>query len=328
MKRIRFYNAIGLLTNLAIIAFAIMSYVAIGKDTLLGDVNQYARFDVVASFMAIAAAVFMSVANIVSLIKGETRIPALFTGIYFTAAVMTTIALVVNICFPKYNGLESYKQLFSIEGGYLYYAFLIPVICIFNFLFISIDKKIRFASIFVPFGATIIYIVTVFVTMIVTKNPELVKYPFFHIIPAWAEKFGEKLTENIIILLVFIAVSFGVSLLMWMVNRISHRVIFGSDLSEFEEDSKGKKGEKKGFVNYLKDSVAFKTTVQNKPGTTYHISYHNRKLKTWKVKGEEYERALKVFDTQKKAIDYAKALVAKNGGSIRVHSMVGKIRKD
>ncbi len=323
MKRIRFYNVIGLLTNLAIIALAVLSYIAVGKVSA----NNYARYDIVASFVAIAAALLMGFANIVSIVKGETRIPPLFTGIYFIAATMSLVALITNICFPTYNGFKDIAQLFSIEGGYLFFSFLIPVVCVFNFLFIAIDKKIRFGSVFAPVIGTLLYVGGVIGAAAATKNAGLLIHSFLRLIPDVLQK-EEKVTDNVITLLLFILITFGFALVMWMINRINHRIIFGSSIEEFESDTKGKKGEKKGFVNYLKDSVAFKTTVQNKPGTTYHISYHNRKLKTWKVKGEEYQKALKVFKTQKEAIDYAKALVKKNGGSIRVHSMVGKIRRD
>lgn len=57
----------------------------------------------------------------------------------------------------------------------------------------------------------------------------------------------------------------------------------------------------------------------------YHIS-RNADGK-WQVKLATGERAIKLFRTQEEAINYAKELVKTQGGSIRVHSLAGKMRK-
>lgn len=56
-------------------------------------------------------------------------------------------------------------------------------------------------------------------------------------------------------------------------------------------------------------------------GKVYHIS-RRPELDKWQVKAAGAEKALKLFDTQKEAIEYAKQF-----GSYRIHSMSGKIRK-
>lgn len=59
----------------------------------------------------------------------------------------------------------------------------------------------------------------------------------------------------------------------------------------------------------------------------YHISKQKNANK-WQVKLATGQRAIRTFLTQQEAIDYAKNLVRKNGGSIRVHSVKGKLRKE
>ena len=81
-----------------------------------------------------------------------------------------------------------------------------------------------------------------------------------------------------------------------------------------------------GFKSYIARSVSFKGSP-TRTDHVYHISYHDRKAKTWKIQTENTGRALKVFNTQKEAIDYANMLIKRHGGSIRVHSMAGKLRK-
>jgi len=59
---------------------------------------------------------------------------------------------------------------------------------------------------------------------------------------------------------------------------------------------------------------------------TYHISRAKDGDK-WQVKLANGAKAIKLFNTQAEAIEYAKGLVDTQGGSIRVHSMKGSIRK-
>lgn len=59
----------------------------------------------------------------------------------------------------------------------------------------------------------------------------------------------------------------------------------------------------------------------------YHISRSKLMSKYWQVKLAGGEKAIKIFPTQAEAITYAKELVRKQGGSIRIHSMKGQLRK-
>ena len=58
----------------------------------------------------------------------------------------------------------------------------------------------------------------------------------------------------------------------------------------------------------------------------YHISKRNNDGK-WQVKFANGKRAIKLFNTQAEAIVFAKQLAKSQDGSIRVHSLKGKIRK-
>ncbi len=60
-------------------------------------------------------------------------------------------------------------------------------------------------------------------------------------------------------------------------------------------------------------------------GQRYHISLH--KDGKWQVKGEKAEKALKLFNTQQEAIAYAKTVAGNQEGSIIIHKVDGKMRK-
>ena len=66
-------------------------------------------------------------------------------------------------------------------------------------------------------------------------------------------------------------------------------------------------------------------TKENGGTKTYHIA--KRADGKWQVKLANGQVAIKLFSTQKEAIDYAEKLAKNQDGSIRVHSVKGKIRK-
>lgn len=68
-----------------------------------------------------------------------------------------------------------------------------------------------------------------------------------------------------------------------------------------------------------------KSTYKSAP-RVYHIS--KQPSGKWQVKLATGERAIKLFDTQQQAIVYAKSLVRTQGGSIRIHAVSGKMRKE
>ena len=59
----------------------------------------------------------------------------------------------------------------------------------------------------------------------------------------------------------------------------------------------------------------------------YHISKQPTSGK-WQVKLATGKKAIKLFKTQAEAIAYAKSVIGKQGGSIRIHSLKGKLRKE
>jgi hypothetical protein len=58
----------------------------------------------------------------------------------------------------------------------------------------------------------------------------------------------------------------------------------------------------------------------------YHVAKRDSDGK-WQVKLANGEVAIKLFDTQAEAISYADGLSKSQGGSVRVHSLKGKMRK-
>ena len=69
-----------------------------------------------------------------------------------------------------------------------------------------------------------------------------------------------------------------------------------------------------------------KVSEEKKPIGRYHISQDKEKNK-WRVKLAGSDKVIKLFNTQKEAIEYVKNLTDNNERGFVVHSKKGKIRK-
>ena len=97
-----------------------------------------------------------------------------------------------------------------------------------------------------------------------------------------------------------------------------------------------KKTETKKAAPTKKDAAQTKKVSETKPEETktssepgyriYHITKRTD-VNMWQVKFAKGLKAIKLFKTQQEAIDFAKELAEKNGASIRLHGVNGKIRK-
>ena len=74
--------------------------------------------------------------------------------------------------------------------------------------------------------------------------------------------------------------------------------------------------------------------VESKPAakddkTVYHVSKRDNDGREWKVFIQGSDKVIKLFDTQKDALDYAKGLAKNkdNGSYVVLHGLDGKIRR-
>ena len=96
-----------------------------------------------------------------------------------------------------------------------------------------------------------------------------------------------------------------------------------------EEEAPAKE-EKKPEPKRATQTIKKAEILTNEEGKSFAKAYHisqRKELNKWQVKGAGSEKALKLFDTQKEAIEYANQLSANNGAAVRVHSRAGKMRK-
>lgn len=97
------------------------------------------------------------------------------------------------------------------------------------------------------------------------------------------------------------------------------RVSYADEDSEEEEERK----ERQEAEELRKKGPGF----YNGRARVYHISRQKDGVR-WQVRLATGKRAIRLFPTQKEALAFAKELCLRNGGSIRIHSLKGRMRKE
>ena len=120
-------------------------------------------------------------------------------------------------------------------------------------------------------------------------------------------------------------IGFLLSFLLWLLNRICFLIFIGEEVSKEETEEEKVIDEKVEVTeedqNQVNDIIK---TGYNGP-RIYHVS--KREDGKWQVKFANGKKAIKLFNTQAEAIVFAKKLAKSQDGSIRVHSLKGRIRK-
>ena len=341
MKKTRGLNIACLVINLAIVGLGTYAFYSFLKD-VNNPISQFRYYTNITAAVTIISSFLMIFANIIAIARGRNSTPKFFFSLRFISAVMSLLTFVTVVCFLAPNMEDGWKELVYGSVFALSVHVILPVLSILMLVFLEIENEFKFRKTFVPFFATVLYALVilgfVFSYVLIKKDVKAASlfapYYFFcwtnDLIDAFI-KYGEFKVEgmtvasNIITSCAVLLISYAGSLIIWIVYKINHAIFVGVEYKA--PSKKPAKKEKVGFTQAIKSSMSFTPDVVGN-GKVYHISYHDRKKKTWKVKGELADRANKVFNTQKEAIEFAESLAKKNGGSIRIHSMEGFIRKN
>lgn len=320
-------NIIGLIVNLVMIGIGVAGLtlgildpkVAISPDNLK-------LIEVLALLITLLASFLMIFVNIVNIVKKKDCTPRLFFSIRLMSAALSFLSVVTIASFINFPGFNGIKYLTEVSDGSLFYCLILPILAVLEFIFLEIEPEFKFKKIFEPFFAVVLYVCGIITYVFIKGNASLAPYFFFDF-PILPGSTAELI--NVGYLSIFIALAFALPVLLWSFNRIFSVAVIGIEY--------GVPTNEEGNVelNKTKKPMTVKEFVTSKikftgSGTqldhVYHISYHDRKNRTWKVKYAGAARALKVFPNQKEAIEFAKGEVAKHGGAIRIHSTMGRIR--
>ncbi len=343
MQRLRAFNIVNLTLNLLILLLSLASLIILFFDLGFSCFNYFTTW---CALLGGSIAVIGVVYNCLKEIYKEYKIPKSISAL----KLLNVTNLLV--CF--------FSTLVFIGPGYLFesYFYLIRVILtilsFINYILFDFWHKLSFKyTLFGVIPITLYMLIYSFLMVFDVLKP-LYNFENIHA-NSWY-----------ITLLFFIIIILGAILLGWVSNLLNHlfrRLFIGEEYIasgkttiipklvlegeqeanniQQNEDNKNtdnedlNKKEEENVAN--KDETKQESSEQlNKPissyqkkftSRVYHIS-RQKMVGKWQVKLAGSKKPIKYFDTQLEAINFAKGLVKNQGGSIRIHSLTGQMRKN
>lgn len=199
--------------------------------------------------------------------------------------------------------------------------YLAPLLFVAGFLFTDIDRKYPFYLNF--FGVVVLIVYTIYAVPLSNISPKIwggAPYIFMDI--------GQMKWWSLVIFPLFFIGAHLIAFFLWLFNRISFLIFAGEEIKTEEKFTV----EEKKYVSKVQVTPEDEKAVAEMLKTgylgprVYHIS--KRKDGKWQVKFANGKKAIKLFPTQAEAIVFAKKLAKSQDGSIRIHSVSGRIRKE
>jgi hypothetical protein len=296
-------------------------------------------------FMLLASIVFL-VVSIISF-KKKKEIPLWATILKFTAtiSVLTTFLVVMTLLLPKDANMIGWPV-------FLFLHVVDPILAFVSLAFFEAKPILRKRDSFFSLLPLVIY------TAIIAPLSSLHKindpYEMIHLMDVTADTPGNIALKWLGIFFGTLLVGFLVILLQRWMGRLQNKPVHEQPQSKETAEPLNKDNssgipapsevaqddvvviqDEEGTENSeeeeeIKEEEEAKKTnptgYMNRP-RVYHVA---KQLETgkWQVRLATGQKAIKLFDTQELAINYAKSLVKTQGGSIRVHSLKGKMRKE
>ena len=248
--------------------------------------------------------------------KKDGILPAPVYVFRLITATCSMITFLTVVCYLQYTSpimSDFYNILFH---------YVAPLSFTAGFIFTDIDRKYPIYLHFFGITALIVYMVYAIPLSNIPTNIWGDPQPPYPFMDLRAIKYFALLLFP-----VFLICSYAISFLLWLLNRIAYLIFAGEEIKTTETfTSEEKKIENKVQVTPEDEkAVAQMMKKAGKAPRVYHIS--KRKDGKWQVKYANGQRAIKLFPTQAEAIVFAKKLAKSQDGSIRIHSVSGRLRK-
>ena len=291
-----------------------------------GAIVYYKYFTVITNCMIMVGG-FISIGYSVEYLLKKDKdvvLPLFPFVVKLIAATASLLTFLTVVCFLQYQpGLVDAKPNQVIFWNNICHHYVAPLAFILSFILFDVDKKYVYKTAF--FGPILILIYSAYMAPICMIDNQIVKgapYVFLdkNVVPTWLIPIGA---------IIFLIVGLGLSFVLWTLNRICFYIFTGEEISKDEinavEETPISKEEEKEIEEEIKEEKKVQETGYKGP-RIYHIS-KRREDDKWQVKFANGQKAIKLFNTQAEAIVFAKKLAKSQDGSIRVHSLKGRIRK-
>lgn len=341
----------GLIGNLIVTALGVVGIVMLLLESS-DKVGIFQYFTVLSNVLVTLASFVGVILHIASLAKGKNLVKEGFQVFKLLTVVCAaiTFTMVLTFLMPRDPNNDIW-----FKGSQLFMHAIVPIASVASFILLEYMTKIRFRFFFIPAIALIVYGAYYAIFAFTAPQGSLVDWYGFmfeagnRIAPVDVSKFTFGTFFLFIGLSIGGALAFG--FVFWLLNKIVNLIFVGytinSDGEEVSEEEtvteeetveeepqevEEEKSEKKTATSKTPKTKAPKTAAsapkKYKDGArVYHIARSKFVSRSWQVKLAGGEKAIKIFPTQAEAIDYAKRLVRSQGGSIRIHSMKGQLRK-
>ena len=333
-------------------------------ELLSKGITSLKYYTVLSNLLLGVSAIPMLIFSVQNAKKGEIKTPLWAIVLKFAAVVATTITfLTVVVVFIPLAIKEGHSWLSLFSETNLFNHLITPLVGLLGFCLCEISPKLKFRH--TPWGIVSVILYEIFYTFNYYfhwvdsggDNPDYL-YDWYGFTnggknPVW------------LVIIIGVVAAYLITLLVYLFNVVFQHVFHdspnlveaekddryrsqeetSSDKSEvFDETSEsgeeeeiteneGSEDEEREEKNEEEEKSDKKESSPNPNVARYNggaRTYHISKASSgsgWQVRLANGKKAIKIFKTQKEAIDYAKGLVKSQGGSIRIHSVKGKLRK-
>lgn len=274
---------------------------------------------------------------IISLVKGRQIAPKAILIIKYVCVSAISVTMITVLVFL--GPTMGYDLMFA--GPSLFLHLISPILAIVSFIFFEVDMKIKWRFTWLSMAPVVLY-ACYYVSMVFAEGKSADFYGFAY----GPDDTSINYLRMTISLVAMFAGSYVLGLVWWLLNKLMRLIIIGyeyhdEEMPETIEEPKeivAEPEQKVENVEQEKQPVQKAKSTQktksapannkyNDKTRVYHIS-RQKLVGKWQVKLANGEKAIKLFNTQAEAIAYAKQLVRSQGGSIRIHSMRGQLRKE
>ncbi len=313
---------ISLAVNLLAIIFSMIGFLLIARDTAA---IAYVKYFTLVTNLLIVVVGTISVGYSVEFLIHKDKVilhPAYLFILKLITSVGSLVTFLTVVCYLQHSVYTDPSVSAVMHANNVMHHYLAPLTFTLGFILLDLDKKYNWKIFFAGISVLVIYMIYA----IPLSNIANVRswwgeppYVFMDI----------NVVKNWMFALIpgFLIGGLGISFLVWLLNRISYLLFVGDEIKEDAEETAEEKAiEAKVQVTEADEAAVGEILKKSKAGPRiYHIS--RREDKMWQVKFANGKRALKLFNTQAEAIVFAKKLAKSQLGSIRIHSLKGRIRK-
>ena len=336
MSKFKIFRIISLLLNTICFIMVLITIILKVGDFVVDSIfansglSIFLFFTILSNAYLALTSLVMIPYQVFSIKKQENQVPMWLMVVHFTAVVSVMITCLVTLFFlMPTRANNGNNPLDLIAGLYFLVHLAVPVLAMLNFCLLMVEPTLQFR--WTPLGLLPLIAYAIFYIL-------NIQFEFAFVIGGdgkayydWYGMFGDgDIGRMVIVVLIMLFASYLISFVLWLMNMICRHLFKGYDDDEGEEITL--EDEEPSIEEEISEPEKKTTSVSHldhkyKDGArTYHISRHLLSQQ-WQVKLAHGEKAIKLFATQAEAIRFAKDLVKTQGGSIRVHSLKGKIRK-